>query len=113
MVRNRLLSKQLYYEKVNDHNNQGLLLHLPRFFRMFKPKAMQIVDRVVEVLKRQPPPGLLEFSRVQQLFDDDMVQAVRKVFKMPMLHQFVNTDVVRGYAKSPKLMTLRLNHYKS
>lgn len=92
MIRSRLLAKQLYYEKVNEHNTQGLLLHLPRFYRIFKPKAMLIVEQVVEML-RQSPEGRMEYTVMMAHFEEDLLQAVRKVFKTPMLHQFVCTDV--------------------
>lgn len=92
-MRNRMLAKQLYYEKVKDHNNQGLLLHLPRFFRIFKPKAMLIVERIVEALQRVPS-GLVEYSKMLLQFDEELHHSVRKVLKSPLLHQFVHTDFV-------------------
>lgn len=91
-----LLAKQFYFEKNSSKSNNscaGLLLHLPRFYCVFKPKHMMMTEQVVELLKARPN-CVAEYTVLKEHFGANDYMALRKLFKQGTFHQFVQTDLV-------------------
>lgn len=102
LLKNRLIKKQTYYEKIGDHNSTGLLLHLPRFYFVYKPKHMILTEQVVEILKTLPN-CVSEYATMRDHFPIDVHNSLRKLYKMGSFQQFVHTDLVG----SKKFLILR------
>lgn len=80
-------------ERVGDLSTQGLLLHLPRFFRLYKPKHMLMIEHVV-VMCQQNPSCLLEYSTAGAMFDETNRITLRKLYKNQTFTNFFEMDIV-------------------
>lgn len=89
--KHRLITKQMFHQKLGTQNCSGLLLHLPRFFMERKPKALVITERVVSYLKTQPNcMAPLERVRLELGYDNPL----RKLLKTFNFQKFVRSDLV-------------------
>lgn len=93
MLQYKLISKQTYMERANEGCSLGLLLHLPRFYQLYKPVPMVMVEHIAETVKRQPN-FLMEYTKVAAIFEDSAYPNLRKLYKSPMFLQFFETDIV-------------------
>lgn len=89
--KHRLITKQLFHQKLGTQNCSGLLLHLPRFFMERKPKALVMTERVVLYLKTQPN-GMAPLERVRLELGYD--NPLRKLLKTFNFQRFVRSDLV-------------------
>lgn len=89
--KHRLITKQMFHQKLGTQNCSGLLLHLPRFFMERKPKALVMTERVVSYLKTQPNcMAPLERVRLELGYDNPL----RKLLKTFNFQKFVRSDLV-------------------
>lgn len=112
LLKNRLIKKQTYYEKIGDHNSTGLLLHLPRFYFVYKPKHMILTEQVVEFLKTLPN-CVCDYATMRDHFPIDAHNSLRKLYQMGSFQQFVYTDLVSFFILKEKryLFFLKLKLY--
>lgn len=80
-------------EKFSEATSQGLLLHLPRFFRLYKPKQMLMIEHIVGVIQLNPN-CLMEYTTAGAMFEDAHRIALRKLYKQNMFTQLFETDIV-------------------
>lgn len=94
LVQYGLLAKQFYYERTTQQSSSmGLLLHLPRFYCVFKPKHMMLTEQIVELLKGRPN-CVAEYGLLKESFGKSGFNSLKKLFKLSTFHQFVQTDLV-------------------
>lgn len=94
LLKNHILMKQAYYEKMNNQTTMGLLVHLNRFYCKFKPNYMLLTEQIVEFLKTQPN-GVSEYKTLKEHFGAIYSVAFKKLFKTSSFQQFVETDLVK------------------
>lgn len=93
-MKHKLIECQIYSHNIAGANISGQLIHLPRFFALFKPRQMIVLERVIEVLKSKPN-FMAEYSEVKGHFDANTTNFLRRFFKSNFFQKFVLTDAVR------------------
>lgn len=78
---------------MHDNTVQGLLFHLPRFFRQYKAKQLLLIEHLVETIKLNPN-CLMEYTTARAMLDEANRLYLRKLYKQPVFAQFFETDIV-------------------
>lgn len=93
LLKEKLVAKQMFTERINDNTVVGSLLHLPRFFIELKSKFMVLTEQVCNILKSSPH-GMAESSVIRSYFDKNLEYSLSKLFKMSLFQKYVITDSV-------------------
>lgn len=93
LQRNRLIECQSFSQNVDGTNTSAQLVHLPRFFALFKPRHMVMMEKIIGILKTKPN-CMAEYQEVKSLFEESLQRALSRLFKSPFFHKFVLTDTV-------------------
>lgn len=81
----------MFHQKLGSQNACGLLLHLPRFYVERRPKALTLIEQVVNYLKAQPNCSA-ELNKIRE--DLDMGATLKKLSKTFNFQKFVKSEVV-------------------
>ncbi|KOC70674.1 General transcription factor 3C polypeptide 1 [Habropoda laboriosa] len=90
MLCHKLITKQLYHQKIGGHGCNGSLLHLPRFFVERKPKIIFLAEEVIKILKSKPN-CVAEYDEIKRKLQIE--NAIRKLFKTSFFQKVVKTDL--------------------
>lgn len=93
MLRHKLIECQSFSQNVDGTNTSNQLVHLPRFFALFKPRHMIIMEKIISTLKSKPN-CMAEYHEVKSHFEEGLQRTVSRLFKSPLFHKFVITDTV-------------------
>ncbi|XP_054279271.1 general transcription factor 3C polypeptide 1-like [Macrosteles quadrilineatus] len=89
--KHRLITKQMFHQKLGTQNTSGLLLHLPRFFVERRPKTLTMTEKVVAYLKNKP--NHMEEHNVLRT-KLNIEDTLKKLSKTPNFQKFIKSDVV-------------------
>lgn len=93
LQRNKLIECQSFSQHIEGTNTSAQLVHLPRFFALFKPRHLIIMEKIISFLKSKPN-YMAEYHEVKSQFEDILQRAIARLFKSPFFHKFVITDTV-------------------
>lgn len=91
----KLIKTQLFQRTVDQerHSPVTQLLHLPRFFSIFKPRYVTWTERVVEYLKSRPNYSA-SYAEARTLFDESLRMSFRRLVKHSLFNKFISPDGV-------------------
>ncbi|XP_075236331.1 general transcription factor 3C polypeptide 1 [Lycorma delicatula] len=94
LLKHNLITKQPFQQKTLGNNLSGLLLHLPRFYKLIKPKFVSLTENVIKFLKDQPN-CIADYN----LLRDHLVipGVLRKLTKVADFQRYVRTDIKVPY----------------
>lgn len=85
---------QVFHHKVGVQNLSGLLLHLPRFFVERKPKALEMMEKVVIYLKAKPN-HMEEHNVLRNALN--LGTTLKKIIQAHSFQKFVKSDNVSEF----------------
>lgn len=89
----KLVERQLFNQNNSGQNINGQLLHLPRFFSVFKPRHMAMTEKVIEILKTKPN-YIAEYQEVKSQFDKNLRDYMRRLMKNSFFLKFISSHSV-------------------
>lgn len=92
-MKHKLIECQTYNHHIDGTNITGQLIHLPRFFALFKPRHITVLERIIEILKSKPN-FMAEYQDVKSYFDANHYGFLRRFFKSNFFQKYVLTDTV-------------------
>lgn len=92
-MKHKLIERQPFNQNINGQNVMGQLLHLPRFFALFKPRHMVITEKIIEILKTKLH-YMAEYQEIKAQFDENLQMYLRRLLKNPFFLKFVSSDMV-------------------
>lgn len=92
-MRHKLIECQSFTHNIEGTNTTAQLIHLPRFFALYKPRHMIIMEKIIGILKSKPN-CTAEYQEVKGHFDEGMHGTLGRLFKSAFFHRFVLTDTV-------------------
>lgn len=93
LVRHKLIECQTFTQNVEGINTVGQLMHLPRFFALYKPRHMILMEKVIGILKSKPN-CMAEYQEVKCHFEGGLQNTLSRLFKSSFFLRFVQTDTV-------------------
>lgn len=92
-MKHKLIECQTYSTNIDGMNTSGQLIHLPRFFALFKPRHIIVLERIIEILKAKPN-FMAEYQEVKDAFDENTNKFLRRLYKTSFFQKYVLTDTV-------------------
>lgn len=86
-------AQQFYQTRVSEGTTVCQLLHLPRFFSVYKPRYVSMTEVIVEYLKGQPN-HLASYEQVRALFDESTRPYYRHLLKHAVFTKVIKTEQV-------------------
>lgn len=83
----------MFHQNIDGTNTFSQLFHLPRFFSKYKSRIMQVMERIVELLKSKPN-CMAEYQEIRGMFDENIASTLRRLVRSPLFHKIVINDPV-------------------
>ncbi|XP_035796337.1 general transcription factor 3C polypeptide 1-like [Anopheles albimanus] len=90
----KLVTRQTFCMRTGDSSTQGVLFHLPRYYREMKTRQQLVVERVVNVLQNRPF-HMADYAEIKQLVLGKT--EAKKIFRSPEFARFVRMDEMVPY----------------
>ncbi|XP_049535938.1 general transcription factor 3C polypeptide 1 [Anopheles darlingi] len=90
----KLVTRQTFCMRTGDSSTQGVLFHLPRYYREMKTRQQLVVERVVNELQNRPY-HMADYGEIKQLVLGKT--EAKKIFRSPEFARFVRTDETVPY----------------
>lgn len=94
LLKQKLITKQAYSERVSGNSYSGSLLHLTRFYVERRPKFILLSESIINYLKARPN----YISSYDDLKEKLQLKVpLKKIFKTPILKTIIRTDIVSKF----------------
>lgn len=94
LLKQKLITKQAYSERVSGNSYSGSLLHLTRFYVERRPKFILLSETIINYLKSKPN----YISSYEELKEKlELKVPLKKIFKTPILKTIIKTDIKVPY----------------
>ncbi|XP_034950383.1 general transcription factor 3C polypeptide 1 [Chelonus insularis] len=94
LLKHKLITKQLHYQKNAGHGTGGSLLHLPRFYVERKPKIVYLAEKIIALLKTREN-YLADYTEIKQALQIE--NSIKRLFKTACFQKVVRTDLLVPY----------------
>ncbi|KAK0180773.1 hypothetical protein PV327_003123 [Microctonus hyperodae] len=94
LLKHKLITKQMHYQKSLGHGSSGSLLHLPRFYVERKPKMIYLAEKIIELLKSRDT-HVADYVEVRKILG--LESSMKHLFRTPFFQRVVKTDLIVPY----------------
>lgn len=94
LLKQKLITKQAYSERVSGNSYSSSLLHLTRFYVERRPKFILMSENIINYLKTREN-YIASYDEVKGKLQINV--PLRKIFKTPLLKNVIRTDIVRNF----------------
>ncbi|XP_057333470.1 general transcription factor 3C polypeptide 1 [Microplitis mediator] len=94
LLKHKLITKQVHYQKTLGHGSASSLLHLPRFYVERKPKMVYLAERIIDILKSRDN-YLADYKEIKK--ELQIENSIKRLFKTSFFQKVVKTDLIVPY----------------